>query len=544
MPHIRKIPSRREVKSLEAVGKPCQKPFNSDLFRIVAFSDYRVQDISLLLDFVKKLEPIPNLILYAGDDVERFHSGKDNFFEQLAALSTHGLCAVLGNDPPEDEQSNDERIRFVPDTKTLRAYIRGANVYNVHETPLVMGKYAVIGSEGSPPDEEFGDMGVVIYSEQSIARHLRIAAKSARGKLVILVSHCPPRGVLDLAIRSGTRRIGSVALRKFLVTRKNVPLVVCGHVHFCGAQARKLKRSTIVNAASHDNPGAPGRIAIIEIRAGRVRGVQWHYLWELMSLCGIKDSRAARLRDAGISNLTQLADAPPEHIKQVLKCGAGEASSMKARASSLLKQDAVVSKALEIPDGKRAYIDIETDRNGKFIWLVGLHLEGEARTYSFFANTPADERGILTELLQFLNGKPELQLLSYSNSTVEQRLLPQRFSAHGLPTVAVEHVRDIYYEIHACAAFPVENTTLKDISRWCGFKARHPDMTGLDAALSYGSGNPNKRVKQVLLAYNEDDILSLKHVVQYIESRTGRHAAAAVPNSEQVPPALAPPESP
>jgi Icc-related predicted phosphoesterase/uncharacterized protein YprB with RNaseH-like and TPR domain len=528
MLHIRKVPSRSELKNLEAVDKPCQKPFDSDVLRIVAFSDYRVQDISLLLDFIKKLQPIPNLILYAGDDVERFHNGGTNFFEQLAALSTHGLCAVLGNDPPEDESSNgDKKIRSIPDTKTLRAYIRGINVYNVHETPLVLGKYAVIGSEGSPPDEEFGDLGVVIYSEASIARHLQLAAKLVRGKMLILVSHCPPRRVLDLAIRFGTRHIGSVQLRKFLGAHKNVPLVVCGHVHYCGAQAKKFKGSMVVNAASHDNVGAPGRIAIIEIRAGKICHVQWHHIWELGSLCGIKEARASRLKDAGISNLAQLADAPSERIKQVLKCGSGEASSIKAKASSLLKQDAIVFKPLEIPDRNRTYIDIETDPNSKFVWLIGLHVEEEARTYSFFADTPAHEKDTLTSLLQFLNGRPELQLLSYSNSAVEQRLLLQRFSAHNLPTVAVQHIRDIYYEIHSCAAFPVENSTLKDISRWCGFKARYPDMDGWGAALSYGSGKPNKRVKQMLLAYNEDDILSLKHVVQYIENRTEKRAASA-----------------
>jgi uncharacterized protein YprB with RNaseH-like and TPR domain len=39
--------------------------------------------------------------------------------------------------------------------------------------------------------------------------------------------------------------------------------------------------------------------------------------------------------------------------------------------------------------------------------------------------------------------------------------------------------------------------------------------------------NPSKRLKQALLAYNEDDILALKAVVQYIESRADRQAAAA-----------------
>ncbi len=522
MPLLRRIPSPRELKALEAVGKPCQKSFDSDVLRIVAFSDYRVQDLSLLVEFVKTLQPTPNLILYAGDDVERFHSGKINFFEQLAALSTHGLCAVLGNDPPQQDPTNDNKgIRFIPDPKALRAYIKGLNVYNVHETPLVLGDYAMIGSEGAPRDEEFGDIGVVIYSEPGIARHLQLAANAVRGKRLIVVSHCPPRGVLDLAVRFGTRHIGSTALRSFLSSHKNVPLTVCGHVHACGGRTKRFKRSMIVNAASHDNFGAPGRIAIIDVAAGKVKnqGVQWHHLWELVSVLGVKEGRAARLRNSGISNLTQLAEASSECIKQVLKCGAAEALSIKGRASALLGQDAVVIKALQIPSSKRAYIDIETDLNSRFIWLVGLHIEDEARTHSFFADTPRHEKDILSELSYFLAHRPELQLLSYSNCAFEQRLLPKRLSAHGLPTGAVESIRDIYYDIHACAAFPIGGTTLKDVSRFCGFKARHADLDGRRAALSYGSGRPTKRLKQMLIAYNEDDLLGLKHVVQYIESR-------------------------
>src|ERR1700730_878263 len=132
---VRKLPSTRELKRLESVDEPIAKPLDSKDLRLVAFSDYRVQDISLLLDFIKELEPAPNLILYAGDDVERFHTNSENLFERLAATSTHGLCAVLGNDPPEeDDESRKKDVYVLPDTRSLRRYIRGANVYNVHES--------------------------------------------------------------------------------------------------------------------------------------------------------------------------------------------------------------------------------------------------------------------------------------------------------------------------------------------------------------------------------------------------------------------------
>ncbi|MGC2741990.1 MAG: hypothetical protein WA672_02310 [Candidatus Angelobacter sp.] len=51
--------------------------FDPDVLRMVAFSDYRVQDISFLLDFIKKLHSIPNLILYAGDDHAAARRGND-----------------------------------------------------------------------------------------------------------------------------------------------------------------------------------------------------------------------------------------------------------------------------------------------------------------------------------------------------------------------------------------------------------------------------------------------------------------------------------
>jgi hypothetical protein len=67
-------------------------------------------------------------------------------------------------------------------------------------------------------------------TEHSIAKHLQLAAKPARGKQLVLMSNCPPRGVLDRAIRHSMdglpRPIGSVELRKFLLRRKTVPLVV------------------------------------------------------------------------------------------------------------------------------------------------------------------------------------------------------------------------------------------------------------------------------------------------------------------------------
>src|SRR5205085_8766846 len=56
--------------------------------RILTFSDYRVQSITELVEFVAGRKP--DLILYCGDDVDRFHDHGRNYFEELAALAKYG----------------------------------------------------------------------------------------------------------------------------------------------------------------------------------------------------------------------------------------------------------------------------------------------------------------------------------------------------------------------------------------------------------------------------------------------------------------------
>ena len=103
---------------------------------------------------------------------------------------------------------------------------------------------------------------------------------------------------------------------------------------------------------------------------------------------------------------------------------------------------------------------------------------------------------MLVDVLKVLNVKTGLNLLSYSGCQMEQRMLAQRLAAYGLPTEIVPSIRDSYFDIHACAAFPTQGLTLKDIAGCCGFKWRS-EMTGFEAAALYGSGRLSKAKKQM-----------------------------------------------
>jgi hypothetical protein len=124
---------------------------------LVAFSDYRVQDIELLIEELSKLRPHADLILYAGDDIERFrpHGGK-NLFEAIASQARYGLCAVVGND----------------EEPSVRKLVSGKLVRNVHLLPAKLGSYAILGLDGAPHRPDMVGMGFILHSEQEITRHL------------------------------------------------------------------------------------------------------------------------------------------------------------------------------------------------------------------------------------------------------------------------------------------------------------------------------------------------------------------------------------
>jgi Icc-related predicted phosphoesterase len=232
---------------------------------VVAFSDWRVQDISNLIRFLQTHRR-PDLILYAGDDVERFRTSGKNYFDKLAKVARYGLCAVAGNDEHPEH----------------RELIKGRGVYAVHSSPLILVNFAIVGLEGAPLFRENTrrNIGYLLYPPAIRAAIISSWAVRLRGKRLIVVSHAPPFGVLDFAVRFSRDHIGCQALREFLESSNDAILCVCGHVHRHGGQVANVGQAVVVNAASHDRPGEPGKVAMITITKGRVLAdrVQWRLL--------------------------------------------------------------------------------------------------------------------------------------------------------------------------------------------------------------------------------------------------------------------------
>ncbi len=248
---------------LKLLKKIVRLPHRSASLSIIAFSDWRVQDIETLIRFIKT-QKRPDVILYAGDDITRFRFGRKNRFAEIAKLSQYGLCAVAGND----------------DSEETRELIGGRGVYPVHSRALILGGFAIVGVEGAPLSNELGpnyNIGYLLYPEGVLTWHMKSwNASEFRGKKLIIVSHTPPYGVLDFAIRFGRRNIGSRPLREFIEASQNALLCICGHVHRCGGQSARLRRAFVVNVSSHDYPGSPGKVALIQITNDEASCIEWH----------------------------------------------------------------------------------------------------------------------------------------------------------------------------------------------------------------------------------------------------------------------------
>jgi Icc-related predicted phosphoesterase len=188
---------------------------------------------------------------------------KCNIFEELASYAKYGLVAIIGND----------------DAPADRFRIYGRNVYEIHDTWIEIGPFLIIGLEGSTCG--LGPSGD--YGEGSVRLRLELAFEISRDKKLLIVSHSPPRGVLDRAMRFGDEAIGSLALRDFLEENNNVALVICGHVHKCGGKCERINNTVVVNVSSHDDAFSKANMVWILLdQTGNAAEIKWFKLPSLI----------------------------------------------------------------------------------------------------------------------------------------------------------------------------------------------------------------------------------------------------------------------
>jgi Icc-related predicted phosphoesterase len=476
-------------------------------------------------------------IVYAGDDLNRFHKNGGNYLQLFAVGARHGVFAVAGND---DEPSS-------------RGYIRGDNVYNVHAQPVEIGDFVIIGQEGVENRPDRANPGQLIYKRERIEERLRSLLDRVGDKQVIIVSHAPPAGCLDRALRfreldhvlsegeqsETSRGIGSRALTSIIEDYDSIRLVVCGHVHKMGGKSRMFGNAVVANAASHDHEGAPVRIGHATVsRDGTVDYVSWTEVSdsyttkvfdspeerkaarELKKLPGVGKKTATRLLDCGIDSIESLAEADVADLKSEIHRPGRSWETIVARAKAHYKGRPVLISSPQLPTHPRIYLDIETDLNPKsLVWLVGVHVHGEEDVRGFYAETPNEEQQMLSSFLEFLRMHPDATLLHYSTNRFDERILKHRLIENNLPVPEqLETSIDVGLLAERSIAMPTEGYTLSDVAGHAGYEFTYPSMAGDDVASIYMNCiDRGEVVPDKVFEYNRDDVLAVRSIVEWME---------------------------
>ena len=240
----------------------------------------------------------------------------------------------------------------------------------------------------------------------------------------MVVSHAPPKGILDLSLRFGTDHIGSRALRRFIERHATrVPLVLCGHSHMNGGKSERLGRTLVVNTAVHDHDGAEARLATLRIDGCDVR-CAWHLLDGSMSnlrlLQGIGFVRERVLLEAGLRSLDDIVADNRERFLAVPGVGKTSAARWIEQADAIRRGVITIHDFPErelLAVSPTIYYDIETDLGPGRTWLVGALDSVDGKLVSFFQRR--DEGQLLRDFGSYLKDRPDHLLVSYSGPSFD-----------------------------------------------------------------------------------------------------------------------------
>jgi hypothetical protein len=341
-----------------------------------------------------------------------------------------------------------------------------------------------------------------------------------------LVSHTPPHGILDLAIRFGVDNIGSTVVREFLRHRQ-ARGIVCGHVHSKGGRIESVGRKLVVNVASHDRVGSSLMYAVLDwdgrsLRA-EVRGMLAGE--EVQRIPGVGWLTAAKLERADIRTMSDLLAGDGREVAAAVGA-ASTARRMRAAArAQTLGVPVLLAPADPFP-ADSVIVDVETsfDRQDD-PWLVAFRPFGGSRVRQIQELDPAQHREHLTRVDKALCAFSGRRFVRWG--TFDRAALARAYRVVGLPEpswLAEDAWFDACSWVKRVVALPAPSSGLKYLGEHLGYRFAHPKLDGLLVGQWYtmyrtkGTAFDVQKVR----AYNRDDVAGVEHVVRAVQAMARR----------------------
>jgi hypothetical protein len=482
--------------------------------RIFFFSDWRIQRLELVEELLCAVAPV-DVIVYGGDDVRRFLVAADrNYLAHLACYARYGLLGVIGNDCwPED-----------------RLILQAPGVHDLHAKPLLIDGVGFIGIEGAICDGERNAIGRILHEEHEVRAHLAqaLAGLGGSARRLVVVSHTPPAGCrLDIGIRFGFSRLGSEALKEFVLSQQPA-LVLCGHCHSRGGKTALLGNSLVVNGASDDTNSELARIALIELEVAAPPTVTWLEPPARLRGPQIGPRRAEKLAAYGITRLEQLRTAPPE-VLQAIQFGPRRLQLLHSYLRACEENRPIWLAPPRLPSSLLFY-DVETglasvdplQEGAPEPWLIGAFDGQKPRQWAVPEEDKSRRRAMYQEFLAYVAAHPGATLCCWSGRGFDERAIEvglRRQAPHLLTRWLTLPKLDLLQILRRILVLPLTSWSLKEVATWCGFHFSG-DLDGFEAVLLYEEyrafGEPLP--VELLTQYNAEDVLALAHLTRVLLS--------------------------
>ncbi len=539
------------------------------LLRIFFFSDWRIQSLELVEDLIQSITPV-DVIVYGGDDVARFAIPKapatmtvagrtyfpeslippdemadllqtlseqmgqeprafwpgqrltiqqlfalyrdlspaNNWFSKLAQYARYGVVGIIGNDcEPAD-----------------RAVLHAPGVRDLHAEPILIEGVGFVGIEGAICYRSRNRIGYVLHTEKEVRKHLRasLGCLGASPERLVIVSHTPPAGCrLDTGIRFGFERLGSEALRDFVLEYQPA-LVLCGHCHCRGGKSALLGRTVVVNAASDDTNPSKARAALIEL--GESPAITW-LVPPQHGLTGpdIGPKRVATLESYGITRIEEILEAPPP-VRAAIRFGPVRMARLRAYLRAQAENTVVWLTRPELPE-QLLFYDVETGLNigGAFDqwqepWMIAVFDGAEVKQWAVPEEDRERRSAMYREFLDYVHAHPEYTLCSWSGTNFDGRAVEAgiaHWDYSRLPVWNAVPTLDLLRVFKRCLVLPMVSWSLKEVATWCGFTYTG-DLDGFEVGMHYeeyrafGDPLPLDEISR----YNVEDVRALAFVTE------------------------------
>jgi len=338
--------------------------------------------------------------------------------------------------------------------------------------------------------------------------------------MVVLVSHAPPKGVLDLSRRFGINNIGSIAVRDFISTR-DVDLVICGHSHINGGRVEQVGECTVLNIASHDYQHAPGLVALIEIEKDRKPEIEIERLFDssrvLRSIHKVGRKRANYLADMGILELDDICEKNRRKMLRLHGVGQSVVNRWIFEAQALKEGRAyrIDDERWDRLDRERVLIyDIETDTFQKHIWCIGVWNGKEREFVQFFQKK--NETRLLKGFFKYAKQFADLVPVTFSATDFDRRVMNEVARRHKLklPSSFNSEIDLGALVVHRTLGTPKGG--LKELGPYFGYEWIDPSISGVTVGMEYSNFLEHgiELDWDKYLEYNKDDVMATLHALK------------------------------